>query len=180
MRGKKNASNHVVHPGQAKINKYWYGFNSQLALFLSSRVRWLIICVLIALIVSLTMYERVRANGGVLDSSFGGGSGTVITDFGTDGEANAMVIQADGKIVVAGRSRPDSNSNHNTIALARYNTDGTLDPTFGNNGKAIDTAQPSQAFAVAVQSDGKILTSGLVLLTLRASTVTEVSIPLSV
>ena len=111
---------------------------------------------------SLWTYDRVFANGGALDPSFGSGSGTVITDFGTDGEAYAMAIQADGKIVVAGRSRPDSDPNHNAIALARYNYDGTLDPTFGNGGKAIDTAQPGQALAVAIQSDGKILTSGSV------------------
>ena len=49
------------------------------------------------------------------------------------------------------------------FALARYNRDGTLDPTFGAGGKVLTTFQPSSidaALAVAVQQDGKIVAAG--------------------
>src|SRR5438067_135786 len=45
-----------------------------------------------------------RAAGGALDRSFGSG-GTVTTDFGGVDEARALVVQADGEIVLAGRSQ---------------------------------------------------------------------------
>ncbi len=67
-----------------------------------------------------------RANGS-LDSSFGG-DGIVTTDFGTSSDvARAIAIQADGRIVVAGFS------GNNTVAIARYNANGTLDTTFNGN-----------------------------------------------
>jgi uncharacterized delta-60 repeat protein len=95
-----------------------------------------------------------------LDNSFGGGSGTVITDFSADGEAYAVAIQPDGRIVVSGLSRPDSDISHNRAALARYNTDGSLDTSFGSGGRVTTTTNTHQGFAVAIQSDGKILTTG--------------------
>lgn len=69
---------------------------------------------------------RYNANGSI-DTSFGI-NGFVITDFGGSTDfANALVVQTDSKIVVAGRSNDD-------FALARYNADGTLDITFGLGG----------------------------------------------
>ena len=64
---------------------------------------------------------------GTLDQDFGTG-GTVATCVGMWSEARAVAIQADGKIVVAGNA---NNGTSNEIAVARYNTDGTLDGTFG-------------------------------------------------
>ena len=56
-------------------------------------------------------------------------NGIVITPVSTvDNEANAMAIQKDGKIVVAGYSNTD-------FAVVRYNTDGTLDSAFGTGGE---------------------------------------------
>ncbi|MBD0370059.1 MAG: VCBS repeat-containing protein [Pyrinomonadaceae bacterium] len=118
-------------------------------------------CAACALILAVAlMYERARANDGVLDTSFGGGSGTVITDFSADGEAYAVAIQPDGRIVVSGLSRPDSDTSHNRAALARYNPDGSLDTSFGNGGRVTTTTNMYQGFAVAIQPDGKILTTG--------------------
>jgi hypothetical protein len=55
----------------------------------------------------------------------------VTTDVGgSDDEALAVAIQADGKIVVAGYS---NNGSNNDVALVRYNVDGSLDNTFGTN-----------------------------------------------
>ena len=68
--------------------------------------------------------------------------------------ASAMVIQPDGRIVVAGRA-------DNTLALVRYNIDGSLDGTFGVNGKVTTTVLGGlTAAAVALQADGKIVTAG--------------------
>ena len=67
---------------------------------------------------------------GIFDNSFDG-DGRVTTDIGpgTD-EANAVVIQNDGKIVVA-----DSQILRQFFAIARYNSDGTLDTSFSVDGK---------------------------------------------
>lgn len=75
-----------------------------------------------------------QANPGDLDPSFGR-RGKVITDFASGGSgdsATALAFQADGKVVAAGTSYTDTSSD---FALARYNPDGTLDTTFGTNGK---------------------------------------------
>jgi uncharacterized delta-60 repeat protein len=95
---------------------------------------------------------------GTLDTTFGVG-GTVTTDFagGHDDRANALVVQADGKLVAAG-STYDFSSMTTNGALARYNSDGTLDPTFGTGGQVIggDVA----IAALVVQADGKLVTAG--------------------
>src|SRR5262249_45710538 len=73
---------------------------------------------------------------GTLDPTFGTG-GTVTTFFGGDGlngdEAHSVVVQTNGKLVVAGYT---TNLDDTTdFALARYNSNGTLDSTFGTGGK---------------------------------------------
>jgi uncharacterized delta-60 repeat protein len=102
--------------------------------------------------------EVVAAAPGDLDVSFGQG-GIVVTDFGGTDVAAAVAIQPDGKLVVAGRSNVGGNA---SFALARYNrNDGGLDPTFGNGGLVVtDFGATDQAFAVAVQPDGKVVTAG--------------------
>ena len=81
-------------------------------------------------------FAVVRYNAdGSLDDSFGTG-GKVVTAFGPGSDtANAVVLQDDGKIVVGGET--SQNTSGGDFALARYNTDGTLDATFGNGGKVI-------------------------------------------
>jgi len=97
---------------------------------------------------------------GTLDRTFGDG-GVVITDFGgTSDQPEAMALQPDGKMVVAGAA---SSVGKVTIALARYNPDGSLDPTFGVGGRVItdlaDTPYEA-ACAVVIQRDGKIIIAG--------------------
>ena len=78
--------------------------------------------------------------GGSLDASFGNG-GIVLTDFfGSNDNANALLIQPDGKIVAVGWGLDPSNASGLGFGLARYNTDGSLDPTFGSGGKVAWTA----------------------------------------
>ncbi len=95
---------------------------------------------------------RYNADGS-LDPSFGTG-GKVITDFGGSDLGRGVAIQANGKIVAVGYS------NYN-FALARYNTDGSLDPSFGTGGKVItDFGENDVCRAVALQKDGKIICGG--------------------
>lgn len=92
---------------------------------------------------------------GQLDSTFGSG-GRVTTNFSSGGdEANAVVIQPDGRILAAGRANEE-------FGLSRYNSDGTLDSSFGISGKVtLDfNGNPDAAQAVALQTDGKILVAG--------------------
>src|SRR5262249_6776407 len=78
-----------------------------------------------------------------------------VTDFGADDRGFSAALQADGKIVAAGMTG-------NNFALARYNTNGTLDATFGSGGKVItDFAGANDiALGVAIRSDGKIVAAG--------------------
>jgi uncharacterized delta-60 repeat protein len=115
---------------------------------------------------------RYGANG-LIDSTFGG-SGRVVTNFvgsdhgGSTGDAaSGVAVQGDGKIVVVGRAETDTGLARTDIALARYNTNGTLDSTFGTGGKvttAFVAGDPQRAndaaFAVVIQPDGKIVTAG--------------------
>ena len=79
---------------------------------------------------------RYNADGG-LDSSFGGGTGKIITDFGYSDAGLSVAVQADGKILLAGQSWDmPSNSNYK-FTLARYNQDGSLDTSFDGDGKVI-------------------------------------------
>jgi uncharacterized delta-60 repeat protein len=97
---------------------------------------------------------------GALDPSFGTG-GIVNRDFGSTQEVpHALVLQLDGKIVVAGVTHLPT---HAQFALARYNVDGTPDATFGVGGFATVSADPdieATAFGVGLQYDGKIVAAG--------------------
>ena len=95
---------------------------------------------------------------GSLDPSFGTG-GLVITDLGgpNDG-AQAVALQSDGRIVVAGRT---GNIGPSDFAVVRYETNGALDPSFDEDGKAtIDFGGDEEASEVVLQTDGKILVVG--------------------
>lgn len=106
-------------------------------------------------------FAVVRYNiDGTLDNSFGTG-GKVTTAVGNSRDiANDMVVQPDGRIILAGYSY--NGSTNNNTSLVRYNTDGTLDASFGVNGKTIQPigTHDNGAWAIALQPDGKILTGG--------------------
>jgi uncharacterized delta-60 repeat protein len=109
-------------------------------------------------------FAVVRYNSnGTLDTSFGSG-GEVLTDFGVSAQACCIAAQPDGKIVVAGFANIDGGYN---FELVRYNSDGTLDGTFGTGGKVttdfglLDQGfSYAQADSLALQQDGKIVLSG--------------------
>jgi uncharacterized delta-60 repeat protein len=96
---------------------------------------------------------------GTLDNSFGSG-GSVTLDLGMGDEAAwSVAIQADGKIVLAGIAGVDPNWD---LMLLRLNANGTIDSTFGINGIVLPggSSKPEYLEAVAIQTDGKIVTAG--------------------
>jgi uncharacterized delta-60 repeat protein len=101
---------------------------------------------------------RFNPNG-TLDSSFGSG-GKVKTKFSnTSSVADAIIIQSDEKIVAAGHTWGAGAD----FALARYNTDGSLDSTFGTSGKLqTDFFQGNdEAYAATLAPDGRIIVGGI-------------------
>ena len=101
---------------------------------------------------------------GDLDLSFSG-DGKVVTDFAPpedprDDEALDVVIQPDGKIISAGYAQTMTDT---AFALARYNEDGTLDASFGTEGKVTSDVAANwrdRVVALGLQSDGKIIAAG--------------------
>src|ERR1043165_8044635 len=77
-------------------------------------------------------WRMAQAADGDLDPTFGTG-GKVVTDFNSSSDwLSRIAVQPDGKIVAIGDAHPS-----NKFALARYNSNGTLDTTFGNGGKVV-------------------------------------------
>jgi uncharacterized delta-60 repeat protein len=88
--------------------------------------------------------------------------GTALTDFGGGAfdAAYALAVQNDGKVVAGGITQANGSDD---FALARYNTDGSLDPTFGTGGKKITdvgSSSDDQIRAVLMEKDKKILVAG--------------------
>ncbi len=102
---------------------------------------------------------------GSLDASFGNG-GIVTTSISTgDDSAQALVLQPDGKVLVAGFAhydRTNADATNTDFTLVRYTSTGSLDPTFGNGGIVTTPIGPSYDWAavLALQPDGKVLVAG--------------------
>ncbi len=104
---------------------------------------------------------RFKANGNI-DTAFGT-SGTTSTYFGTtiaNTIINSISLQSDGKIIAVGEAQKPSDID---LAVARYNTDGSLDNTFGTSGSttldiAVDSFQALNN--LAIQTDDKIIVGG--------------------
>ncbi len=98
---------------------------------------------------------------GNLDTTFGTG-GVVQTSLGgPENLAEALVIDGNGRIVIAGFADPGNVVNFQ-FALARYNTVGALDSSFGTNGIVLTdmTANPDMGFAIAIDSRDRIVAAG--------------------
>ena len=124
-----------------------------------SRARHRRLFLTLILIASVTWSIPARAAPGDLDRSFGG-DGKVVTNLmvGRD-NAEDVAIQANGKIVVVGRTVGRSSGK---FALVRYRADGDLDASFGGDGVVTTNLakRESSASAVAIQPDGKIVVVG--------------------
>jgi uncharacterized delta-60 repeat protein len=120
-------------------------------------------------------FALVRYNtNGSLDSSFSG-DGKVTTDIGTYDSGMGVTVQSDGKILVSGYAHGGIDQpfliqtdgivldadRSSDFALVRYNTDGTLDTSFGTGGRVTtDFGGNDIGWGVMIQSDGKIVVSG--------------------
>lgn len=121
-------------------------------------LRKLFVLILIYCLLFFCLTNSVMAAGGDLDPTFGNGGKVTNDFFGFDDVLVAAGIQPDGQIVVVGIIQVELNLYRPTIA--RYKTDGSLDPTFGSNGRVFfsDVGLPT----VALQPDGKIIVAGTI------------------
>ncbi len=106
-------------------------------------------------------FAIVRYNtNGSLDTSFNG-NGKVITSIGnsSNDEAEGIAIQSDGKIVVAGSSDDFNAGSNNTVAVVRYNANGSLDTSFNGIGK-VNLDEAVYPRSVAIQGNGRIVVAG--------------------
>lgn len=119
---------------------------------------------------------RYKKDGGI-DETFNG-SGVVATSFDykvppdrgeedseivQSGYSNILAIQHDGKIIAAGEAYTTADNVNTSFAIARYNTDGSLDSTFGENGKQttrVNNGEDDIVNSLGIQSDGKIIAGG--------------------
>ncbi|WP_313808319.1 T9SS type A sorting domain-containing protein [Flavobacterium sp.] len=109
-----------------------------------------------SVVVSLLFYSTVFSQFGVLDPSFGD-NGKVTTVFGTENSLlYALAIQSDGKIIAGGTFGFEGLSR---LAFSRYNLDGSLDVSFGTEGKSVITSFGIglNLFSMVLQTDGKIV-----------------------
>lgn len=103
---------------------------------------------------------KLKENG-TPDSTFGvnGWASTPVLAF--KDEATAMVVQPDGKIVVAGTAEVANGTEKYDFGVARFNANGTIDGGFGSGGVAtININDNDIAEGIALQKDGKILVGG--------------------
>jgi len=98
---------------------------------------------------------------GKLDTSFGRGG--VVSERTPQGglSPEALVVQADGKMVLVGTSS-DLATTRVGFGLARYGVDGALDTSFGVGGRVLTSvgAATAEAHAAALQPDGAIVVAG--------------------
>jgi uncharacterized delta-60 repeat protein len=121
--------------------------------------------------VNNTVFGVVRLNpDGTLDTTFGlkGSKGKVTAspDARHADDAYSMVVYPDGKFLLAGLARNLASTAWGSIALARFNADGTLDTSFGTKGTVLTTitawgeSKPDQHVVnVAVDGNGRIVVS---------------------
>jgi uncharacterized delta-60 repeat protein len=105
-------------------------------------------------------------SNGTLDLSFGKGSKVQTAFMNFINSPSAVAIQADGKIVMAGTAS-SADGTLSEFAVARFNSNGTLDGTFGRGGKVTTNfvgVMPGGAFnpanAILIQTNGKLLVGG--------------------
>lgn len=104
---------------------------------------------------------------GSLDTAFGS-AGLVIVNVGATSSwsdtPNSVKLQSDGKIIIAGNTSGFNDANSvslHDLAIIRLNNDGTLDTTFGTNGKAVhDFGENEKDFSMILTTDDKIILAG--------------------
>ena len=104
---------------------------------------------------ALSLPATASGAAGDLDPSFDGDGKRTLNHGGSD-VARAVMVQPDGKILVAG-----SGGSNQDFTVARLHPDGSLDDTFAGDGTAVaDFGGNDQGQAAALQPDGKIVVVG--------------------
>jgi uncharacterized delta-60 repeat protein len=98
--------------------------------------------------------ERLNING-TADTSFGSG-GLAMASMGFPGTEAVLLIQSNGDILLGAQLEPIGRGQPFHTALARFNSTGALDPTFGSNG-TVSVPAVGGCSALAVLSTGEIL-----------------------
>ncbi|MCF8461343.1 MAG: T9SS type A sorting domain-containing protein [Flavobacteriales bacterium] len=112
------------------------------------------------IISAISNFAVLRYNSdGSLDNTFDTDGKLTTSVGGFNDNATSVAIQTDGKIIVAGNTHDGS---YWDFALVRYNTDGSLDNTFGTNGIVTTDIGGYNDYlnSIAIQSDGKIVATG--------------------
>jgi len=104
------------------------------------------------------MEARALLNGAGLDANFGN-NGLATMDFGGSDSGTAVALVSGGKVLMAGRAW---NGNDYDFGVVRFNSNGTLDTSFGNSGMAVTDlgSMFDTPYAMAVQTNGKIVVVG--------------------
>ncbi len=121
--------------------------------------RWVVLAAIL-LTTAIGLATPAFAGAGQLDTTFNS-TGMVLTDFHNSSQDRgaAVVLDSSGRIVVAGFT--DAVDARGDFAVARYNADGSLDTTFGSNGKVVtDFGGSDSATGIAIDSSGRILVVG--------------------
>lgn len=102
-------------------------------------------------------------SAGILDNTFGGTGRVAIDLYGKNDMLNSITIQGD-KIIAAGTTFNDVANTDADFAIARINSDGTIDNTFGTAGKVKTDYNSTYngISSVGLLSDGEIIVSGVV------------------
>jgi type II secretion system protein G len=120
---------------------------------------YVVFCCLLAILAAWTVFAMVPAQAAPrLDASFGR-DGRVAVELGVNNSANAIALQPDGKIVVAGSVNPGEARN---FSLLRFNQDGSLDTSFNGEGALITSVSlgDDEALALGILADGRIVAGG--------------------
>ena len=118
-----------------------------------------VFCCLLAILAAWAVFAIVPAQATPrLDASFGR-DGRVAVELGANNSANAIALQPDGKIVVAGSVSPGEARN---FSLLRFNQDGSLDTSFNGEGALITSVSlgDDEALALGILADGRIVAGG--------------------
>jgi uncharacterized delta-60 repeat protein len=143
-----------------KLNNFKNGGFAMSTNFLARVIRKTFTFILISTLLTFLIVTIQASDALSLDTTFGGdGKETVSFSTGND-VGSGIAVQSDDKIVVVGTS--DNGSGTSELALARFNVDGSLDPTFSGDGKVSVSfsAGNDVGSGIAVQSDDKIVVVG--------------------
>lgn len=112
--------------------------------------------------VSVNGMQRFTADG-TLDTTFGGGGSVTVPTHGPSFDGFSTVVAAGDKLDWVGNVIVSTQTgSHDAIEVVQYNSDGTINRAFGNNGETIIVSQAplTNTFDAVLQADGKLVIVG--------------------